>query len=91
MDIKVKIFYPELKALLSQSDDFSVEGNNVGECLRDLVARQPEARNLLFDKQGQLLKHVYVYVNSEVSDKADLSQPIAEKDELIIAVLITGG
>jgi len=46
---------------------------------------------LLFDKRGQLLPSVYVHVNMEGMFKADLSQPVTADDELILAVLASGG
>ena len=91
MSVKLQIFYPELQQLIKQPDNLAVEGKTVGECLSDLVRRYPASEKLLFNKQGQLLKHVYVYVNSEGFNKAEFTQPVADKDQLIIAVLITGG
>jgi hypothetical protein len=91
VSVKVQIFYPELQQLLNQPDNFNVEGRNVGECLDDLIKRYPGAGKLLFDKQGKLLKQVYIYVNSEGFNKAEFTQSVSDKDQLIIAVLITGG
>jgi hypothetical protein len=91
VSVKLQIFYPELQQLIKKPDNFAVEGKTVGECLSDLVKRYPAAEKLLFNQQGQLLKQVYVYVNSEGFNKAEFTQPVAEKDQLIIAVLITGG
>lgn len=46
---------------------------------------------MLFDKRGELLPPVYVFVNMEGMFKADLAKPVAETDELILAVLASGG
>ncbi len=91
MSVKVQIFYPELQELLGKPDNLTLEGHTVGQCLDNLVDRYPRAANLLFDKQGKLLKHVYVYVNAEGFNKAEFSQPVSDRDQLIIAILITGG
>jgi molybdopterin converting factor small subunit len=91
MSINVKIFYPELQNLIGGQDSITVEGKTVGECINDLVKRYPEAQNLLFEKNGQLLKQVYVYVNAEGLNKADFARRVTERDGLILAVLITGG
>lgn len=91
MSIKVKIFYPALQSLVGGPDDIQVEGATVGECLADLVRRFPEGEPLLFDTRGDLLKRVYVFVNRESMFKADLAKPVGDKDELILAVLATGG
>lgn len=91
MSVAVKIFYPALQGLVGGPDDVQVEGATVGECLADVVRRFPESGPLLFDTRGELLKRVYVFVNRESMFKADLAKPVGDKDELIIAVLATGG
>jgi hypothetical protein len=91
MSIKVKLFYPELQGLADGRDAIRVEGQTVGECLEDLVRQLPQAQKLIFDSRGRLLKQVYVYVNAEGLNKADFSRAVTEWDELILAVLITGG
>jgi hypothetical protein len=91
MSIKVKLFYPELQGLADGRDAIGVEGQTVGDCLEDLVRQLPQARKLIFDGRGRLLKQVYVYVNAEGLNKAEFSRAVTERDELILAVLITGG
>ncbi len=91
MSIKVKIFYPELQRLTGDSSSIRLEGKTVGECLQDLMRQFPGSKKLLLNDQGKLLKQVYVYVNTESMLKAEFSRPITETDELMIAVLITGG
>ena len=91
MSVKVRIFYPELSRLVGGPDEVRVDGTTVGECLSDLVRRYPQAEKLLFDVRGTLLKPVYVFVNAEGMYKADLARAVGEKDELILAVLATGG
>ncbi len=89
--VRVKVFYPDLQRLAGDPDDIRVEGETVGECLGDLVRKYPDAESLLFDSRGRLLKRVYVFVNAEGMYKADLAKPVSSKDELILAVLATGG
>jgi hypothetical protein len=91
MSIKVKLFYPELQKLAEGHESVRVEGQTVGECLEDLVRQLPQSGKLIFDSRGQLLKQVYVYVNAEGLNKAEFSRAVTERDELILAVLITGG
>jgi hypothetical protein len=91
MSIKIKLFYPDLQRLIDNRDTIMVEGQTVGECLQDLVRRHPEAKELIFNDRGTLIKQVYVYVNAEGMNKADFSRQITPRDELILAVLITGG
>jgi molybdopterin converting factor small subunit len=91
MSVKVRIFYPALRDLLAGPEDVRCEGGTVGECLADLVRRHPGAGQLLFDKRGNLLPPVYVFVNMEGMFKADLGRPLTGGDELILAVLASGG
>ncbi len=91
MSVKVRMFYPALQRLAGGAGDIQVEGATVGECLADLVRRIPEGGPLLFDTRGDLLKRVYVFVNRESMFKADPAKPVGDKDELILAVLATGG
>jgi len=91
MSVKLRIFYPALQRLLSGPGDVRCEGGTVGECLADLARRHPDVEELLFDKRGKLLPPVYVFVNMEGMYKADLARTVSESDELILAVLATGG
>jgi molybdopterin converting factor small subunit len=91
MSVRLRLFYPALERLIGRPDDVLVEGTTVGECLEDVVRRFPDARGLLFDTRGVLLKPVYVFVNAESMFKAELTKPLSERDELIVAVLATGG
>jgi hypothetical protein len=91
MSVKIRAFYPQLQRLFDDPDDVRVEGQTVGECLEDLMARHPEARALLFNKHGVLLRHVHVFVNQESIFKAEMTKPVRDQDQLIIAVLASGG
>ncbi|OFW57957.1 MAG: hypothetical protein A2133_07685 [Actinobacteria bacterium RBG_16_64_13] len=91
MSVKVRIFYPELRRLVDSPDEVRVSGATVGECLADLAERYPGAGKLLLDARGHLLPQVYVFVNMESMYKADLARAVTAKDELIIAVLASGG
>jgi molybdopterin converting factor small subunit len=91
MDIKVKLFYSELRRRIGDRDSVMVSGNTVGECLDDLVQKYPGVEKLIFDDRGQLLKHVFVFINVESMYKADMNKALTANDQLIIAVLMLGG
>ena len=91
MSVKVNIFYRSLQQFINNQDVVKVDGGTVGECLSDLIRQFPGVEKWIFDEQGNLLRHVFVYINAESALKANLSEPVKETDELIIAVLITGG
>jgi hypothetical protein len=91
MSVKVSIFYPTLQQYIGNPDSVRVSGSTVGECLEDLARQFPGVEKLIFDQPGKFLKQVFVYVNSESAHKAGLTDPLTARDELLIAVLITGG
>lgn len=93
MSIKVKarIFYPEVRNAIDESGDVWLGGATVGECLDDLVTRYPATKKLLFDGHGRLHRRVYVFVNAESLRKAEPGKSVHEGDQLIIAVLASGG
>jgi len=91
MSSKIKIFYPQLKQMVKDPESIRVNGSTIEECLEDLVRQYPEVSSLIFDRQGKLLKQVFVYINAESLVKPELSHPVSGEDTLILAVLITGG
>jgi len=91
MSVRVKIFYPALQQLLGDPDEVTCSGQTVGECLADLTRRHPGVKELLFDVRGKLLPPVYVFVNMEGMFKAELTKTVTDTDELILAVLASGG
>jgi len=91
MSVKVRVFYPELQRLVTGPDGIRVDGETVGDCLGDLVRQYPGVEKLIFDTRGELFKKVYVYVNAESMFKADFARAVSDNDELILAVLATGG
>jgi molybdopterin converting factor small subunit len=80
-----------VQKFIQDRDRVEVNGSTVGECLDDLIRQFPGIEKWIFDEHRQLLRHVFVYVNAESARKADLAKPVKDKDELIIALLITGG
>jgi molybdopterin converting factor small subunit len=91
LSIKVNIFYPKLQQLTGPETRVEVSGSTVGECLKDLMRQFPGAEKYLFDESGRLLKHVFVYINTESARPPALSTAVKEGDTLLIAVLVTGG
>jgi molybdopterin converting factor small subunit len=91
MSVRVKIFHTELRRAIGDPGEVRVEGSTVGECLRDLVRRYPQAGPLMFDGDGRLLKRFYVFVNQESLFKAGFDQPVTDNDELLLVVLAVAG
>ena len=91
MSVRVRIYHAELQRVIGAPGELRVNGSTVGECLTDLVRRYPQAKPLMLDANGRLLKRFYVFVNQEGMFKADFDRPVTDKDELILVVLATAG
>ena len=90
MSVKVNI-NPFLSHLINDQNVVEVNGSTVGQCLQQLVARFPELKNWLFEKDGKLNRLVDIYVNLESSYPEELAKPVKDGDELHIIVIISGG
>jgi len=91
MTVKVNIFYPHLQQFTHHQEVVHVDGGTVGECLGNLVNQFPGIEQGIFDKQGQLLNYVYLFINGKASYPTDLAMPVNDGDELTIALLLAGG
>ena len=90
MSVKINI-HPFFHHLTEDQDVVEVNGNTVGECLRQLVARFPEVKNWVFEKNGNLNRLVDIYVNGESAYPDELAKMVKDGDELHIVVIIAGG
>ncbi len=90
MSVKVNI-HPLLYHITGDVSALEVSGNTVGECLEAMLARFPEARKVLFGKDGRLLNYVSIYVNGESAYPEELTRPVSDGDEIHVVLIITGG
>lgn len=90
MSVKINI-HPFLSQHTNGQDSVEVNGSTVGQCLEQLVARYPELRKWLFEKDGKLNRLVELYVNAESSYPEELAKPVKDGDELYIIIIISGG
>ena len=69
-----------------------VAGCTLGEALHAAFAAHPRLRSYVLDDQGALRRHVAVFVNGRsVRDRAGLSDPLGEDDEIYVLQALTGG
>jgi molybdopterin converting factor small subunit len=90
VSVRANIFHAELQRIVGPGE-LRLEGKTVGECLADLVRRYPQAKPLMFDANGRLLKRFHVFVNQESMFKASFDRAVSDKDELILVVLAVAG
>ena len=69
----------------------SVEGTTVGETLEAVEAEYKGFAELVFDKDGAVLKFVKLFVNEEQIDSLKLDLALVDEDRLEILAAIAGG
>jgi molybdopterin synthase sulfur carrier subunit len=69
-----------------------VTAGTVADALAQVFAEQPQARGYVLDEQGQLRKHVTVFVDGRrVLDRERLSDRVQESSEIYVMQALTGG
>ena len=62
------------------------------EALAAAFAAAPGLRSYVLDEQGNVRKHVAVFVNSQmIADRARLEVPLGEDDKVMVIQALTGG
>ena len=64
-------------------------GDTVGECLKHVEEQFPELE--LFDKDGNLLNYLGIYINGESAYPEELDKLVTDGDEIFIILMIDGG
>ena len=69
-----------------------VTGATIGEALAAVFASEPRLRGYVLDDQGALRRHVAIYVNGQpISDRARLTDAVAQDDEIYVFQALSGG
>ena len=68
-----------------------VNGNTVGECLRDLVSQYPELEKEIFDNKGNLLSVLEIYLNGASAYPDELKKVVKDGDEIHLLTMLAGG
>jgi len=90
--LSVKINLPSsLRHLTNDQAVVEVNGNTVGQCLEQLIARFPRTRKRLLEKNGALSRIINIYINGESASPEGLKTAVKDGDELHIEVIISGG
>ncbi|MEP7060545.1 MAG: ubiquitin-like small modifier protein 1 [Actinomycetota bacterium] len=77
-----------LKDLAGGKSDVQAEGATVGEVVRALESRHPKLTGWILDDQGQIRRHVNVFVNGERVREDAAVEPA---DRLHVLPSISGG
>lgn len=68
-----------------------VEGETVGKCLDNLIARYPEMNTALFQAPDRLKNNIEIYLNMETAYPDELFRKVRTGDEIHIIVILAGG
>ncbi|TMH86354.1 MAG: MoaD/ThiS family protein [Betaproteobacteria bacterium] len=63
-------------------------GETVSAVLEEVFEREPQIRGYVLDEQGELRKHVFVFVDGQ---RARLSNPVRDASEIYVLQALTGG
>ncbi len=78
-------FFPNLK-------EMDVRGDTVNHIITAINKEVPGLNTYILDEDGSLRKHVNIFVRDElIHDRAELSDPVEDKDEILIYQALSGG
>jgi molybdopterin synthase sulfur carrier subunit len=90
MSVRVKL-PPILQKPSGGIEEPEVAGRTVGECLENLEKRFPGVKEVLFDRQGKLLRVFGIYRNADGLRPVELDTKLEDGDELVILNFLMGG
>lgn len=90
MSVRVKL-PPILQKPSSGVEVAEVTGRTVGECLESLEKRFPGIKEVLFDRQGKLLRVFGIYLNADGLRPIELDTTVRDGDEIVILNFLMGG
>ena len=70
----------------------AVPGCTVAATLQAVFADHPALRGYVLDDQGQLRRHVTIFVDGQmIEDRACLTDPVREDSEVFVVQALSGG
>ena len=85
-------FTSALKRFFPSLTEIDIPGDSVKEALDHVEQRYPGMLNYLTEDNGQLRKHVNIFLKGElIKDRATLKDPVNPRDELLIFQALSGG
>ena len=78
-------FFPGIK-------DTAARGASIAAILNEMESRYPGIRSYILDEQGQLRRHVNIFINGVLIDDRDkLGDKFEENSEIYIMQALSGG
>jgi sulfur-carrier protein len=72
-------------------ESVEVEGQTIGECLKDLIRKYPPLGKEVFGKNGKLSGIVEVYLNGATAYPDELAKPVKDGDKIQLVYFLAGG
>jgi sulfur-carrier protein len=70
----------------------AVTGRTLGAALDEVFAAHPQVRDYIVDEQGELRKHVVVFIDGQrAQDRRGLTDRVGEASEIHVLQALTGG
>ncbi len=85
----MNVLIPDALRSYTISARASAQGTTLAELLDDLERQYTGIRFRMIDEQGQVRRHMRIFVNGEQA--FDLSQPLRASDEVVIVQALSGG
>ncbi len=89
MSIKI-IIPPSFRHATDNTKEFRTDGKTISDCLDAINKRFPKMKQLIFDDDGKLLRHIAIFVNGERVDPGTM-KALTDEDELVITTVFAGG
>ena len=81
-----------MKFYVNDQAEIPLQGSTVSAVLTDLVERYPAIRAHIFDKDGNLRRHINLFVNdANIRDLQGQETPLQDNDRIILLPSISGG
>ncbi len=90
MSIKIQLHVTH-RQYTDGKETIEVEGTIVRQALNNLVTLYPDIKNEIFDKKGNLLHYIEIYLNKESAYPGELEKPLKDGDEIQIITFLAGG
>ena len=90
MSVKVSI-HKTHRHFTGDLETVEVNGQTVGDCLKDLAERFPGMGKVLFKPGGKLNPLIEIYLNMKSAYPDELMKPVKAGDEIYITLMLAGG
>ena len=68
-----------------------VQAKTIGEALKNLVSLYPGMESEIFDKKGEILGYVEIYLNNKTAYPGELEKKVNPGDDIQIITFLAGG